>query len=288
METLFVIGMFKSQSKRFYAECNRRNIRYYPVLADVGKQGIMGLVPTPHDAVLAFQEWLKNENEEYDKLHIIQLPYCEITADMENELEVAVEFGATLITPEAGLNGWPGCLSRRNKADTDFLNIFFRKITELLPAVVEPEVSISEHYKQVAAVNPRVIFSPHVYHTCDAVASHRISFMKDAANALSELLLQPLGCRNDVFFREKGIEHAQTGGIVTHLNVVSANSIEKYSSEMHLKKGDKTSGAAAVRIYYHFIYHDSISYVVVLYAGPHPESDISWQLQLPVAPCPLD
>ncbi|WP_407578949.1 hypothetical protein [Citrobacter koseri] len=282
METLFVIGMFKSQSRRFSAECNRRELRCRQVLVDVGRQGYLGLVPTPSDAVLAFRDWVKTEDEDYENLHIVLLPYCEITDDLYDELEVAVEFGATLIEPEPGLDGWPDSLPRKKKPDEAFLNTFYGKMTELLPAVVEQMVSVSEHYRQMTAENPRLIFSPHVYELCDEVASHRKFFMKEAANALSELLVQPAGCRIDAFFRSKGIEHAQTGGISTHLEVISSGTTIKYSSEMHLKKGDKTSSAAAVRVYYHFIHHDDISYVVVLYAGPHPDRDVSWQLPLPV------
>lgn len=281
METVFVIGMFKSLHKRFSAECNRRNIRCYQVVADIGKQGVMGLVPTPHDAIHAFQEWLKAEDEEYDKLHIILLPYCDITEKMDDELEIAAEFGANVISLEAGCDGWPAHLSRKSKPDSEFLNTVFKKTIELLPEVIEPEISISDYYIQVAAANPNVIFSPHVFEHCNAVASHRKSFMKIAVDALSELLIQPPGLRHDAFFQEKGIDHAQTGGIETHLEVVSENSSVKYTSQMHLKKGDKTSSAAAVRIYYHFIHQDNVSYVVVVYAGAHPENDFSWQLQLP-------
>lgn len=281
METLFVIGMFKSQAKRFAAECNRRDIRCRQVLADVGKQGYMGLVPTPRDAVLAFRDWVKTEDEDYENLHIILLPYCDITDELCDELDVAVEFGAKLIGPEPADGGWPDRLSSKKKPDEAFLNNIFSKMTELLPAMVEPVVSVSEHYRQISVENPRVIFAPHVYELCDEVASHRKTFMKEAANALSELLAQPAGGRIDAFFRSKGIEHAQTGGISTYLEVIGTNTNIKYSSEMHLKKGDKTSGAAAVRVYYHLIRHDDISYIVVLYAGPHPDRDVSWQLHLP-------
>ncbi|WP_213713014.1 hypothetical protein [Cedecea lapagei] len=285
MNTVFVIGMFKSQAKRFSAECSRRGTRCRQVLADVGKQGDFVLVPTPHDAVLSFRDWLNSENdEEYDNLHIILLPYCKITSEMEVELEIAVELGAKLIEPEAGVDGWPESLSRRNKADTTFLNTFFGKVTGLLPLVSEPEVSISDYYKQLSLENPRLVFSPHVYANCDGIASHRKIFMKFAADCLAELLLQPPGCRVDAYFRGKGIEHAQTGGISTHLEVVSEDSNVtrvKHTSQTHLKKGDNTTSTAAVRIYYHFIHHDDVSYVVIMYAGSHPEDEIHWQLQLP-------
>lgn len=282
METIFVIGMFKSQSRRFSAECTRREIRCRQVLADVGRQGILGLVPTPGDAVLAFRDWLKTENEDYENLYIVLLPYCDITDELYDELDVAVECGATLIEPEAGIDGWPDCLPRKKKPDEAFLNTFFRQMTLLLPTMVEHAVSVSEHYRRIAAENPRIIFSPHVYECCDAVALYRKSFMKDAVNALLALLTQPPDCRIDAFFRSKGIDHAQTGGISTYLEVTSSGSSIKYPSQMHLKKGDKTSIAAAVRIYYHFIQLDDISYIVVMYAGPHPERDISWQLRLPI------
>ncbi|MFV8845439.1 hypothetical protein [Serratia fonticola] len=281
METIFIVGMFKSLNKRLAAECNRRDIRNYQVLADFGKQGFLGLVPTPHDAILAFQEWLKAENEEYHKLHIIVLPYCSITKEMDEELETVEEFGASVEYVEAGCDGWPSLLPRKKRPDTEFLNNVFKKTIELLPPIVEPEISVSDYYYQVAQANPKVMFSPHVFEHCDYVAPHRKLFMKSAVDALSEFLKQPPGLRVDAFFQEKGIEHAQSGGIITHLEVVSGNSKVKHSSQTHLKKGDNTTSAAAVRIYYHFINQNEINYIVITYAGAHPENDFSWVVNLP-------
>ncbi|HGH4634281.1 TPA: hypothetical protein ACJIWT_000783 [Enterobacter bugandensis] len=281
METIFIVGMFKSLTKRFASECNRRDIRYHKVLADFGKQGFLGLVPTPGDAILAFQEWLKAENEEYHKLHVIVLPYCSITKEMAEELEAVEEFGARVKYVEADSDGWPSLLPRKKRPDTEFLNNILKKTIELLPPIVEPEVSVSDYYRQLAQSNPKVIFSPHVFDCCDQVAPHRKLFMKNAVDALSEFLEQPSGLRIDAFFQGKGIEHAQSGGIVTHLDVISGDSKVKYSSQTHLKKGDNTTSAAAVRIYYHFINQNDIYYIVITYAGAHPENDFSWVVNLP-------
>lgn len=282
METAFFIGVFKSQSKRLEAECKRRGVRCRQVMADVGKQGTLGLLPTPSDAIHAFQDWLRNEDENYGQLHIILLPYCEITEALYDELLAAVDLGAHLLEPEAGKDGWPAQVGRNKKYETIFLNDFFGKTAELLPqsSVNEDDISVGEHYRRIEADIYRVRVEPHVYQFCDNVPNFRKAFLKDALDALVVLINEPAGCRHEVFFENRGIHHAQSGGITTHLTITGGKSDFKQSSNVHLKKGDNTSSAAAVRVYYQIIQYNEIDYLLILYAGPHPDKDVYWALNL--------
>jgi len=251
-------------------------------MADVGKQGTLGLLPTPSDAIHAFQDWLRNEDENYGQLHIILLPYCDITDALYDELLAAVALGAKLIEPDAGEDGWPAQVGRNKKFETAFLNNFFDKTTELLPQslVKDEEISVGEHYRRIEDDIYQVRIEPHVYQVCDDVPRFRKTFLKDALDALVVLINNPTGCRHDDFFESKGIHYAQSGGITTHLVITGGKTDLRQSSNVHLKKGDNTSCASAVRVYYQIVQYNDIDYLIILYAGPHPDKDISWSLNL--------
>lgn len=278
METLLVIGLFKSLQHRFSAECTQRNIRYKFILADIGKEGTMDLLPFPKDAVYSFQSWLKEEDEEYQRLNVIYLPYSDLPEELESELDAAYDLGCTINDPGAGEDGWPEILPRRNKPDTVYINQVFEKLVELLPPVQCAEISISEYYHQIEAKNPCVLFSPSVFECCDKVAPFRVKFMKQAVDALAELTIQDPEERIDMFFRKKGIEHAQTGGIKSYLDINYENNNIKSNSCMHLKRGDKTSAESAVRIYYQLAILPKKRLVIIIYAGPHPEDNVVWKM----------
>jgi len=88
-----------------------------------------------------------------------------------------------------------------------------------------------------------------------------------------------------LFFREKGLEHGQTGGIsVTFEVLLGTKSVHNENTKTHLKQGDKTSPEGAARLCYQVFTHERCTYVAILYAGPHPERDLRWTCQLPELP----
>lgn len=276
MGTVFVIGLFKALQRRFEGDCARKGVRYKAVLADRGREGTLTLLPVGDDAkhaLLAYADGL----DDYKEGYVIALPYADMPPDLENELQALADLGCTVVRATNGEDDWP-TLKRRERPDNIILNAAYARLWRDVPVVeAEAEPAVSDYFRQLADSSDRILFADSVFDTCDAVAPHRREFMRRSADALLEFIRIGSNGRIDSYFRAKGIEHAQTGGInATFEAFLNERRVHKETSNVHLKKGDNTKPEGAARLYYQIFVFNSRDYVVVLYAGPHPDRDVSW------------
>lgn len=283
MSAVFVIGLFKPLQKKFAADCARKKLRYKAVLADIGAKGTLTLLPFENEAIYSLRAYL-DSLDDYADAHVVVFPYAPIPPDLEVELDALSDVGGTIIRGANGQDGWP--LLAQKKPDTAIINAAYQRLWLGMPALEpEAEPSPSEYFRQVADANPRILFAKDVFNCCDEVAAHRRDFLKRAVDALVDFAADGSGGRIDAFFREKGLDHAQTGGINVTLEVfLGTKSVHSETTKTHLKQGEKTTPEGAARLYYQVFAHEGCTYVAILYAGPHPERDLRWTCQLPELP----
>ncbi|WP_155282216.1 hypothetical protein [Ralstonia solanacearum] len=280
---MFVIGLFKSLQRKFDADCGRNGIEGRSILVGIGAEGTLTLLPIEKDAVYAFRAYI-DSLDHYTDAHVIVLPYAPIPADLEVELGTVAEMGGVIIRVAAGQDGWP-LLGKKQKPDTTIINDAYARLRQELPVSQQQGTPPpSEYFRLVAEANPQIIFATGVLATCDTVADHRYDFLRSAVDALVEFAMDGAGGRIDAFFRARGFDHAQTGGITTTLEVLDGtNTIHRGTSNTHLSQGRKTTPQGAARLYYQVFTHQGLTYVVVLYAGPHPDRDVRWTYTLSTA-----
>ncbi|WP_162956966.1 hypothetical protein [Pseudomonas aeruginosa] len=278
--TIFVVGLLKPLNKRFESHCARNGLYSRAVLADIGREGTFTLLPVGQDAKHALHAYVDKLNDYQDGL-VVVLPYADLSDDLRHELETLAECGCTVIWAANEEDAWPK-IKRRQKPDTSILNAVYERLLHCLPGIQQNAItSVSDHFQAVLEKNDHIHFHDSILDCCNAVAPHRYEFMKSAINALSDFIALGSDGRIDAFFRERGIEHAQSGGINTTLKVLlNGHEIYKKTANTHLKKGDKTTPEGAARIYYQIFHFDDASHLAILYAGPHPESDVSWTLEI--------
>jgi hypothetical protein len=208
------------------------------------------------------------------------LPYAPIPINVIDELDALEDVGAEIIYFSEGNNDWP-VLVKKTRPDTPFLNEVFRQL--IIEIFGDEEAPLpSDYFRSISERNPNIIIAKAALDTCDQVAEYRRCFLRTAADALIELVdnngqVGPM----DAFFRNLGLEHAQTGGINTTLTVFrDGKRIHQKTTNTHLKKGDKTTLQAAARIYYQEFFIEQQCYVAILYAGPHPDDDINCEHEL--------
>lgn len=281
MRVVFVIGLFKPLQRKFDAECVRNGLRNKTVLADIGAKGSLTLLPIERDAIHALRAYLDGLDQ-YSDAHVVVFPYAPIPNELEDELKALTAVGGTVIRGNNGHDGWPA-LPPKQRPDTEVINAAYKRLWFGLPAVAPAaEPTPSEYFRQVADANPQILFAQGVFATCDHVAPHRHDFLKRAVDALVDLVADGSGGRIDAFFREKGLDHAQTGGISTTLEVLSGTqTVYHETTHTHLKQGDKTTPEGAARLYYQVFSHHERVYVAILYAGPHPDRNVRWTYNFP-------
>jgi len=279
VDCVFILGLPKAIRARIEGAAKKEGIRISSVLSDIGKKGSLQLLPDPSDAVHSLKAYYDQFSENYENAFVVVLPYAPIPVDVDGELLVLEEFGAEIVYISEGQDGWP-VLAKKTRPDTRFLNEVFQQL--MLEILGEEDVLPSDYFRSVAEKNPNFLIIKGALDTCDQVAEHRREFLKMAADALSKFIDKGgrVG-RIDAFFGTMGLDHAQTGGINTTLSVFKeGRRIYHKSSNTHLKQGDNTTPQAAARIYYHEFSLEERCYVAVLYAGPHPETDICRQHEL--------
>jgi len=267
--------------RRLEATLTRAGFELFSVLADVGNKGTLRLIPHPDQAIDRLREYL-DALDDYAGAEVIVLPYVTLPRVVADELVALEDLGGTISYPTAGEGRWPGRPAGR--LTQPVLDALFDALVEALDAGEPVETPApSSYFRLVAERTPQLVIAPGALDACDEVATHRHDFMRKAADAFECILKDGLQGRIDDFFSSRGIAHAQSGGIRASVTVYRAGSpIYAANCSTHLKQGDKTARIAAVRIYYHSFSVDSIDYVVILYAGPHPSSDISRTCELPV------
>jgi hypothetical protein len=281
MSAVFVLGLFRPLQRKFDSDCVRQGLRNSKVLADIGAKGTLTLLPIESDAVHAFRAYL-DSLDDYHDAHVVVLPYAPIPANLEIELKAIVECGGTVIRGEDGKDGWPQ-LAPKKRPDTALINAAYVRLWQGMPVLAAVTQTLpSEYFRQVVDGNSQILIADEVYDTCDLVAAHRHDFLKRAIDALVEFVADGSGGRIDAFFRERALEHAQTGGITATLELsCGGEQVLKNSTNTHLKQGDKTTPEGAARMYYHHFAFKERTYVAVLYAGPHPDRDVRRSYNLP-------
>lgn len=276
MSTVFIVGLPKSLRRRLEAECRRNSLRCKSILADIGKEGTFVLLPVGHDgkhALHAYVDGLDN----YSESCIFVLPYAPISSDLEAELEALSELGCSINYIRTAKEDWPA-LNYKQRPNTRFYNDVYDFVCQSLGFQKKKDrISVSGYLRKVSEECQNLIFSNYVFEECDKISDHRREFVYRAIDAFVDFLGSGSGGRIDAFFREKGLDHAQTGGITTDLRVFAAEKLVHHeSSSTHLKKGDKTKPESAVRIYYQIFDYKNEKFIVVVYLGPHPDKDMGW------------
>lgn len=282
MRTVFVIGLFKSLQKPFESRCRNNNLYGKSVLADIGRKGTPNLLPAGQDAIHSLQAYIDKLGDYLDG-YVVVLDYAELSEKLLGELDALSEFGCTVIYAKNGMDGWP-CLERQQKPDTTFLNNLHERLWQDLPVQAQvKDLSVSEHFRSVIEKNKRILVSNSVFDSCDAVTPIRQAFLRAASDALEEVLSNGLSGRIDAFFRSRGLEHAQSGGVNATLTVMAnGHQVHRAVSNTHLKKGDNTTADNAARLYYQLFKYNGCEYIAILYAGPHPDRDINGTCEIEV------
>jgi hypothetical protein len=275
MPAVLAIGFPVEQVSRLVAEA-RRNEKFVEVVrAKIGKEGTYRLVPNDEHAKYQLSGYLDGLDD-FSEAHILVLPYAPIPDDLRlellsfEELGAKVAFGEGANFPEFKVGG----------ADQAFLDSVFRAVVREL--LVNPAALPSEYFIAVSARCPRFLICNGSLDVCDDVAHTRFQFLRDAADAFEQLLIEEgVSGRIDSFFRERGLDHAQSGGISATLNVYrDGKRLLSNTTQTHLKQGDKTTAIAAARVYYQLVVVDSANHIALLYAGPHPDKDCTREVNL--------
>jgi len=270
-----VIGLPLKLSDRFKVAAQRANTSLNLVFSAVGMTGFLGLIPHEDQAIHELQAYL-NGLDDYANAYVIVLPYTTIPHNLKDELHVLRnDFEGTVLEPKAGVDNWP--IATTGEIDSAFFDQLLRALLgSYFPNGIPEEALPSACFRNLAERDSRVIVPAGSLEFCDQVAKHRYKFMRNAVGAIETFLTEGADGRIDAFFEKLGLKHAQSGGIVASLQVFREETcVHDGSTQTHLKQGDKTSKNAAARIYYYLFDIESKSYIGVLYAGPHPDSNVS-------------
>jgi hypothetical protein len=244
------------------------------ILTDTGKEGRYRIVPDPNSAVIKIQDYYETVKADIDNSLIVVLPYAQLPNEVKEELDVIESFGTEVLYAVAGEDGWPPVPNgRAGKLNENSLN---QIVTRIIDEIFDSEKPHSSFFTEASDKNANIIIIKDALTLCNDLPSFRSKFLKDAADSFVEYV-EKNGRVGDLkgFFAKRGIEHAQTGGINTTLNVMHNNQcIHSSQRSTHLKRGDKTTPEAASRIYYQEFSFESSFYIAVIYVGPHPSKDI--------------
>jgi hypothetical protein len=260
----------------FKVECARKGVEPLIVQAEFGNNG-WALIPHPGSAVQAVQAYAE-KTADWTDLHVIVMPYAEVPKELDGELDVLIDGGAKVVRAVNGQSGWPH-VQKRKRADAATIEQIRQRLWAEIPvgdAEVEEEVLPSEYFRQVCDSNPQVIIVEQVYETCDLVEPLRRDFLKRAVEALAEFARDGSNGRIDAFFRQRQLTHAQNGPNESTLELRFGEKVAlKETVQAHLKQGDATTPQGAARLFYHHTIVEGARYVIVTYAGPHPEGSFT-------------
>lgn len=282
MGGVFIIGLPTQISKTLEAAAKQEKVRITSVTAGIGKEGRFRLFPAPEDAIHSLRAYYDQFDGRYEDAFVVVLPYAPIPDEVRAELDVLESMGAEVVQAAPGEDDWPP-LAKRGKPDTRFFNDLFRRLRD---EIFEADEEMpSDYFRAASERNSKIIIAKGALDSCNDVPQHRHAFMKLAADTFVIIADRngQVG-RMDAFFRESGLDHAQSGGISTTLRVCKdGRCIHNATSNMHLKQGDNTTPQAAARIYYQHFLGSGLCYIVVFYAGPHPDCDLSLvaEIELP-------
>lgn len=281
MRPIFIIGVPVEVRKRFVADAVRGGLPVTIVLAALGSEGYYRLTPTPEHALHDLNAYVE-DLATYGDARILTLPYAPVPGDLAKELKcLKDDFEADVTFAKAGANGWPKATV--SKFNGSFLDAVYDALVQhLFPAGKPKDLTPTECFEDITKRCPYIIIPGGSIDQCDKVARHRYKFMRNAAHAFEVLATHGLdGPTIDEFFESFELQHAQSGGIVAAIKLFrSGECVYTESSHTHLKEGDGTSPVAAARIYYHWFDFEKKSYLAILYAGPHPDTNVIRQYKL--------
>lgn len=280
MTRVFVIGLPAHVRLRVEAEAVKRDLEVLHIAAGVGNAGTFKLLPHANQAIYRLQEYVKGEADKYENCYVLVLPYAPLPNDLMDELVVLKELGARVTFPNPGESGWPSMSSARRR-DQAFWDALYAAIIAELPGEALQLQAPSDYFQGLAANNPRLIITSRSLEIANDVAVHRHAFLRRAADALDQYARDGSGGRIDAFFARHGLDHAQSGGITATLKLHKAGEVSTYECQTHLKQGDNTTRIAAARVYYCAFTLEGKPYAALLYAGPHPDEDVTRELHLP-------
>jgi hypothetical protein len=245
---------------------------------EMSKKGEPVLVPFPGEAVRALREMFDQVVEPADVL-VVVLPYAPTPPELDAELQALMELGISVVRPVPGSERWPK-YSRRNKLDNTFQDGLYFSLMEMTGA--EDRASPSECFAIAAQRTRSFIVADGAISSVDEIAMHRREFIKRAVESLEQMADgRPVGSF-DAYFEGAGLTYASSGGITAKVEVWrGGRQIASQATNNHLKQGDSTSRVAAVRIYFDTVQDGDHRLVVVLFAGPHPDADVSRRVELP-------
>ncbi len=270
MATVCVIGLPVQLRARLEGAFRAAHLTLSALQAGPGKEGVLWLLPHPGEVIPLLHQYVDGLPQ-YSDASVVVLPYVRIPQNLLSEIAVLEEAGARVIRPNAGKGAWPILASDR-EFDEQFRDTLFRALTDLLVPGAVPRDLPSAYFVSVCGRNPNLLLASTVLRRCDAVTEDRYDFMRDAADAFDELLQGDPGMPLEDFFKEKKLEHAQSGDINAKVTIrKNGQQVYTDTTYTHLKCGDATSRASAARIFYHRFVLDGVTFIAVLHAGPHPD-----------------
>jgi len=275
-----IIGLPLRLSVRFKAAAERAETELHLVFSDVGSTGYLGLIPHADCAVYELRSYV-DQFSDYVEAVVLVLPYAPLPAVLKEELKILEhDFGAAVLRPKGDSDNWPKAVA--GKIDNLFLeNLFDALVNSYFPQGIPEEPLPSVSFQSLSERQSRFLIPAGAIDQCNQVARHRYKFMRDVVAAIEKILVEGVDELIDAFFKRLGLKHAQTGGIVASLTVRRRTlCLHEGSTETHLKQGDNTTKVSAARVYYYLFNVESANYVGVLYAGPHPDSNVSWTYEL--------
>lgn len=272
MDVLIVIGL-PVQLRRLM-EGQAVNVRLHVVPAGLAKAGVPRLLPHPNNAVYAVKQWTARIGDDEQAL-VVVLPYARVPDDVVEQLKLMEEIlGAEVRHIVAGQGNWPQ-FKRSHGFGEEFLNQVAFNIQALLRITNSKP---GAYLQELAASTHRLIIPPKAICSVDRVSTIRHQFIRDAGDALAYLAQSRghIGIPEEEYFACKGLLLAQSGGIAASITITrNGTEVHKSTTHQHLKQGDKTTRWSAARIYFECVSVEEDYYVVILYAGPHPDRDVS-------------
>lgn len=272
MTKLFVVGLPKAIRKKITSDAKANDIEVDCILADVDGSGRLQLVPFETDAIYAVSAYI-DSLQSYSDGNILVLPYALLSEGVTEELQTLAGLGGKVTFIKGRQDGWPRF---NGSPDQPFLDLLIESFATAYFPKKPP--TPSEYFASLSAANPKLLITAGSLDHCDKVASHRRKFIMQCADAFADFLgvNGQIGTTIEAYFKERKLDHAQSGGINTRLRLMRADkAVYAETRNTHLKQGEKTTPQAAPRVYYHALELDAHSYIGVTYAGPHPESDIA-------------
>lgn len=280
MGAVFIVGVPVDTRKRFIADAVRGSLRVETVPAALGDEGYFRLKPTPEAALHALNAYM-DELADYKDATVLVLPYTPLPDDLKTELKcLKDEIGADVTFIKAGEDGWPKA-TVGGFGDSFHEAVYAALVRRYFPEGKPKLLSPSECFEALAKRCSNIIIPGSSIALCDKVAPHRHKFMRTAVEAFEELATDGLdGLTIEDFFSSYKLKHAQSGGIVAGIQLFKTGQEQPVFSSYthtHLKEGDGTTPVAAARIYYHHFDYEKTIYLAILYAGPHPDTNVTRQ-----------